>query len=149
MRPFAAALALLAALGGCATRHSFTAEVELPGPVGGECLRVALRTEPDVADVIPTGDASFEFQLSTPGQERKHWPSFSIIERSGPADPGVLSLSTSYETGIFEPDPQARIDRGRAIASAVTEACTGRSPTFGETRPCGAGEPDDLCVTGR
>lgn len=140
---------LAAAAVGCATSHTFIAEVGLQGPIGGTCIMGALDSEPDVVDLIRTSESEISFRVSLPGVKRKHWPAFSISEERDPNGAPLLSLSTDYETGWLEPDAQAQLQRARKLVSDITEGCTGHRPTLGEARACGAGERDDLCATGR
>jgi hypothetical protein len=143
----------VAAVAGCSTSNSFSAEVALPGPVGGLCMLAALDSEQDVHDLVRTGQDSVAFRLALPGVKPKHRPSFALaLERDVDGAP-LLTLSTRYETGTFASDrsagdPSAALERATGLAGQVTESCTGHAPTFGDTRPCGT-EVEDLCVRGR
>ena len=138
-----------ACLAGCATSRGFTAEVELQGPIGGTCMMGAFDSEPDVSDLVQTEENAISFRISLPGVERKHWPAYSLVEEQNLDGKPVLSLSTDYETGLFEPPALAQQQRARELAVHITEECTGHRPTLGETIACGAGESDDLCARGR
>jgi hypothetical protein len=139
---------LVTLLLGCATQRTFNAEVILSMPVGGACVSDALKAEPDVTEVIPTDEAGFAFLLKQPGKERKDWPAFGLTQGVDAHGATMLLLTTQYEAGLFESDTETRSARTQAILGAVTKACTGREPTWGVTRPCGAGEPHILCARG-
>lgn len=150
MHPRAILLASLALGGlGCATHYTWQAAVPLTGPVGGLCLMAALDAEDDVFDLVRTGEDSIAFRLSLPGRERKEWPAFSLEAADELRGEPALTLSTSYEEGLFQPSSNAQLIRARALVAEISEQCTGRRPTLGEPQPCGAGEYDDLCVEGR
>ena len=61
----------------------------------------------------------------------------------------MLLLTTTYEVGFFDSSTENRIARSQALVDAVMQSCIGRVPTWGETRPCGAGEPHILCAKAR
>jgi len=142
----------LGALGlalGCATARTFNAEVDLSDPIDPICVANALAREPDVKEVERSAEVSFAFRLEEPGRARKDWPALGLVQGVDANGAPMLLLTTTFEAGYFETRSEDRIDRARAIIGAVTKACTGRAPEFGETRPCGAGEPHILCAKGR
>lgn len=135
----------VALLCGCSSHYTWKASIPLTQTATEACLEQALEQEPGVFDLVRTGEKRFAFRVELPDVDRDDSPSFALSEvyRDGP----VMALSTVYDAGIFEPSSDTQLDRARDLAAGIAERCTGRRPTLGPARVCGAGEERDLCVS--